>query len=356
MNVISQINGLLTSAISLTSDIVLITNNAGHIIYVNSAFEKTTGYLFSEIEGKTPRILKSGKHDLMYYQKMWKTFTDGNTFRGITFNKKKSGEIYCEEKTVTPIKNEKGEITHYVSMAKDITQRAQLEEKLRSKNNELNLFIHRTQHDLKSPLNQLSALLSLSKSEYEYKKLIEYIDLMEVSVAHAQNILKDLSEIAKYDQKNLMIEKIEFETIIDNLLQGFTLLPKYESIKIVTDISHLHDFYSDKYSIIAILQNLIHNAINYHDILSSDKIPFIIITTNDYKNGVRITIEDNGLGIENNYLDKIFDMYFRVQSDDKGTGLGLYIVKKMIDFLSGKIEVASQIGKGTMFTIVLPQK
>ncbi len=113
---------MLSNAIEQTADSVVITNTDGNIEYVNSAFEETTGYKKNEIIGLTPRILKSGKHDKKFYEKLWNEILNGNTYKGVIFNKKKNGENYISDQTITPIKDEFGHITNYVSVLKDITE------------------------------------------------------------------------------------------------------------------------------------------------------------------------------------------------------------------------------------------
>src|SRR4030042_2271381 len=111
----------LSNAIEQTADSVVITGNRGVIEYVNPAFEETTGYSRQEALGQTPRILKSGKHDKTFYKKLWKTILSGKTYNGTIINKKKNGEIYWSQQTITPMKNEEGRIIKFVSVLTDIT-------------------------------------------------------------------------------------------------------------------------------------------------------------------------------------------------------------------------------------------
>ena len=112
---------LLSRAVDHTTDGVLITDRTGTIIYVNPGFERTTGYSREEVAGKTPRILKSGAHDTAFYKSLWGTLLRGTPFRGTLRNRKKDGELYWVEQTITPIFADKGEISHFVSVLKDIT-------------------------------------------------------------------------------------------------------------------------------------------------------------------------------------------------------------------------------------------
>ncbi len=113
---------VLSSAIEQTADSVVITDIKGVIEYVNPAFEATTGYSSSEVLGKTPRILKSGEHEEEMYKKLWTEISAGNTFRGTIVNKKKNGELYWSQQTITPMKDEQRDITNFVSVLRDITE------------------------------------------------------------------------------------------------------------------------------------------------------------------------------------------------------------------------------------------
>jgi len=113
---------LLSRAVEQTADSVLITDREGLIGYVNPAFEATTGYSREEALGKTPRILKSGKHDSDFYKMLWDSILEGQPFRGTLLNRKKTCELYWADQTITPIKDHAGNITHFVSVLKDVTQ------------------------------------------------------------------------------------------------------------------------------------------------------------------------------------------------------------------------------------------
>ena len=113
---------VLSSAVQQTADSVIIANKKGVIEYVNPAFETTTGYSRAEALGKTPKILQSGMHDKEFYQNLWRTILSGKPYRGTIINKKKNGELYWSEQTITPMKDDAGNITNFVSVLKDITE------------------------------------------------------------------------------------------------------------------------------------------------------------------------------------------------------------------------------------------
>jgi phosphoserine phosphatase RsbU/P len=119
---------MLTNAVEQTADSIIITNKEGVIEYVNPAFESTTGFTRQEALGQTPRILKSGVQDGAFYKKLWDTIRSGQVFRDTLANRKKNGEIFFAEQTITPMKGATGEITHYVTVIKDVTEQRKLQE------------------------------------------------------------------------------------------------------------------------------------------------------------------------------------------------------------------------------------
>ncbi len=127
----------LSTAVEQTADNVVIANKDGVIEYVNPAFEQTTGYAKEEVLGKTPSVLKSGHHKSPFYKNLWETILSGKTFKHIITNKKKSGELYYADQTITPLKNTRGEITHFVSVWKDITESVHYREQLEVLNKNL---------------------------------------------------------------------------------------------------------------------------------------------------------------------------------------------------------------------------
>ncbi|MFN8453968.1 MAG: PAS domain S-box protein [Anaerolineae bacterium] len=117
----------LSNALEQTADSVIITNRRGEFEYVNRAFERTTGYTKEEVVGHTPRLLKSGQHEPNFYKKLWQTILSGKVFHATFLNKRKNGELYYEDRTISPLKDSQGHITHFVATGRDITERKQAE-------------------------------------------------------------------------------------------------------------------------------------------------------------------------------------------------------------------------------------
>jgi diguanylate cyclase (GGDEF)-like protein/PAS domain S-box-containing protein len=143
----------LSRVVEQTADAVTVTDASGVITYVNPAFEKTTGYQFSEVIGKKPGILRSGKHDQDFYINLWNTLKRGEVFGDIFINRRKDGSLYYEEKTITPMVDESGKIVHFVSTGKDVSDRIQTQER----------FYYLANHDALTDLPNRMLLMERAK-------------------------------------------------------------------------------------------------------------------------------------------------------------------------------------------------
>ena len=176
---------LLSSVVEQTADTVVVTNCDGVIEYVNPAFETLTGYQKEESVGQTPRVLKSGVHDGEFYRKLWETVLQGQVFQSEISNRKKNGEIFHEVKTITPLRNQQGAITHFVATGKDITERRQAEENLRKAYDDLEQRVQDRTEELRIANSELEdeinvrwqADAALKKSEQRLKRAQEIAHL-----------------------------------------------------------------------------------------------------------------------------------------------------------------------------------
>lgn len=146
---------LLSSVVQQTADTVVVTNCDGVIEYVNPAFEERTGYTKEEALGQTPRVLKSGVHTSGFYEQLWGTVLRGQVFHGEITNRKKDGDIFHEVKTITPLRNQDGMITHFVATGKDITERKEAEEKLRKAYDDLEIRVQDRTEELRIANSEL---------------------------------------------------------------------------------------------------------------------------------------------------------------------------------------------------------
>jgi signal transduction histidine kinase len=233
-----------------------------------------------------------------------------------------------------------------------ISSLADQNDKLIKINKELDSFVYSVSHNLRAPLMSVLGLLNLAKKENTNKNLHQYHEMMENSIQKLDNTLKEILEYSRNSRQELKIEQLNIKSLIKDSIDimkffdGFQLLEMRYSIKCEVPL------YSDSYRLSVILNNLISNAVKYLD-NNKDKPFFNIECVIDEKNA-KLIFEDNGIGISKELLPKIFTMFFRATESKEGSGLGLYIVKEAIELLKGKIEIESEFGQGTKFTIDIP--
>jgi signal transduction histidine kinase len=237
----------------------------------------------------------------------------------------------------------------------EIQRKSQLLEKrnaeLQKLNEELDRFIYSSAHDLKSPLASMAGLVHLAKREMNVPEHDHYFLRMQTSIEKMEGFIRDITDYAKNKRQHIKTEKINLQAVVSDIFQSFQFIPQADLITKNIQIGS-GEFYTDKTRLEIILKNLISNAIRYAD-FEKEK-PFISIETTQDKNFAVIKIEDNGIGIADEHIYKIFDMFYRASDYAKGSGIGLFLVRESVKMLRGTIAVESELCKGTTFILTLP--
>ncbi len=176
--------------------------------------------------------------------------------------------------------------------------------------------------------------------------------MMEQSIHKLDDTLKEILDYSRNARQDLTIERIDIQKLLTDNLERMQYMPGASLI--VKDIRVNENFplYSDRYRLSVIFNNIISNAIKYYDEHKPE--PFLRISVDIEKDNVHMEFEDNGIGIDPEYLNKVFDMFFRATQNNEGAGLGLYIVQEAVEKLKGTVEIKSQLRKGTTFVIDMP--
>ncbi|TAH22223.1 MAG: sensor histidine kinase [Cytophagales bacterium] len=219
-------------------------------------------------------------------------------------------------------------------------------------NTELDRFVYSVSHDLRSPIASMLGLVNLSKIEQDLTMLRHYEELKEKSLLKLDSFIRDILDYSRNTRTELKAEIIDWQLFISQHIEQHQHSKEAQAIEITFQIEQNQDFYTDLYRVSIIFNNLLSNAIRYSNILVEKQTIHINILTEN--NSTQIEVIDNGIGIGEEHLDNIFKMFYRASSDSKGSGLGLYIVAETIQKLNGTVSVSSQIGKGTSFSITLP--
>ncbi|MBC7389821.1 MAG: PAS domain-containing sensor histidine kinase [Opitutaceae bacterium] len=235
----------------------------------------------------------------------------------------------------------------------DITERKNSETQLLNTNFELDSFVYRVSHDIKAPLRSVMGLIGIAKLENKQPEINSYLDMMNKSVLNLDYFIKDLTLFSRNSRMELEFNKIDFEKLVSECIENLKFMDNVEKVEIRKNIKEKIFFYSDITRITTIISNLLSNSLKYHKFEQNKS--FVNIVIRDENNQLVIEVEDNGVGINPTYQDKIFDMFFRASEKSYGSGLGLYIVKTAVNKLKGKITVHSVPDEGTTFKVVLPR-
>ncbi|MGQ9819404.1 MAG: PAS domain S-box protein [Candidatus Kapaibacteriales bacterium] len=360
----------LSQAIKNSPLAILITNSNGIIEYVNPQFSNLTGYTPDEAIGQTPRILKSGYHSLEYYQNLWKTIKSGKIWKGELLNKKKNGELYPDLNTISPIFNEKGEITHFVGCKQDITETKRIidelklaKEKAEESEKLKTTFLANISHEVRSPLNAIIGFSQiLSQGKVPPNEIKQFANIIRRRGLDLLRLFNDLIDISHIETKQLSLSYTSSKpnAILYDLFTTFSTSEELKSKKLELRIGKTfpEDFISttDFFRVQQVLNNLIHNAIKF---TQRGYVEFGGYLREDGM--MEFYVKDTGVGIPENKLNQIFERFYKLDtnfltSEHEGLGLGLSISKGLVNLLGGEIWVESKILKGSTFYFTIPPK
>jgi PAS domain S-box-containing protein len=359
-------------AVEQSPSIVCITDIEGRIEYVNHRFLEVTGYAFKEVHMENPRILKSGEMEPGNYEELWKTITAGRIWKGEFHNKKKNGEYYWALASIAPLKDEKGNITHFVAMQEDITLRKEMErdlirakEKAEESDRLKSSFLATISHELRTPLNAIigfSELLLRGESNV-HDKVLDYTQIIFDSGKNLLGIINDIFDISMIEANEVKIypelfsvNKL-FEEIRNNFKNNTEVVTKNLTLTFLKNLNDDEDMVlTDRVKFNRVLTNLISNAIKFTDRGEID-VGYNIKNV-DHALWLEFYVKDTGIGIPEDKTELIFERFRQVDDTNTrrfgGSGLGLSIAKKIIELLGGKIWVNSELDKGSTFYFTLP--
>lgn len=331
---------------------VVLLTGSGKVEQVNKGFEEMFGYSLTELRDRSI-------NDFIVPEELTHEGVDLNNLIAShrvvsieTVRRHRNGKIVNVILYGMPVMLENQAIGIY-GVYVDITERKRVEEELKIRNAELDNFVYKVSHDLRAPLSSILGLVNLAKLPGNTDNPMDYIDIIGSKVEHLDHFIGDVLSHSKNLKMEVSIAKVDFTLIIEQTFNDLNYLEGAKGISRLVKVDGI-DFYSDPWRIAEILRNLISNAIKYRklDQVTSE----IGIKINVDHLRAEITFADNGIGIDEDNLAKVFEMFYRATEQSDGSGIGLYIVKNAVDKLSGQISVASRIGQGTRFNIILPNR
>jgi PAS domain S-box-containing protein len=376
------------------SAIVAITDQKGIITHANDNFCKISKYSREELLGQDHRIINSGYHSKEFIRNLWVTIANGKIWKGELKNKAKDGTVYWVDTTIVPFLNEAGKPYQYVAIRADITQRKKGEEEIRKLNEELEMkiedrtlmlretliqleasknelteslekekelselktrFVSTVSHEFRTPLATVlssAALVGKYVKEEEQDKREKHVNRIKEAVKHLNIMLEDLLSLNRLEEGLIAVksELVNVNGFIAAFVSDMQEILK-PGQRIAYTYSGKNEDYMDKHLVKSILLNLVSNAIKF----SPDNSVIELHVSNANKQLV-LAIKDNGIGISKEDQEHLFERFFRARNAQniQGTGLGLHIVTKYIELLQGKIELQSELNKGTEFIVTIP--
>ncbi len=333
-----------------------MSDETGGISYVNQTWLDWTGRPLAEQLGAgwSESILEEDRQEAV--QSYLEDFANCRYYQADFRVRHLDGRVrWCSAEGAPRYKNT-GEFAGYVGSCIDITDRKQAEQnqqrtlqELTRLNVDLDNFVYTASHDLRSPIANLEGLLLVLKKRLEHKLEAserEMMELMEQSVSRLKKAIKELSEIAKIQKESQQPrEELSIRQVLREVSQDIAALISESSAQVVLDM-HVETIHYPAKHLRSILYNLLSNALKYR---CPSRKPLITITTRSQDEGVHLTVSDNGLGLTESQVGKLFFMFKRLHTHVEGTGVGLYMVKRIVENYGGRIWVESKPGVGTTF-------
>lgn len=347
-------------------DGVMFVDDTGKTFEVNKQWERITGYSKNELVGRNAKEMLLYPDDWEFMDKQTEYRKKGKSNRYDLRIKTKSGIDKWVVTIGMPLLNKSSKVIGSLGIMVDRTEDIKKDQKLlayskdlefsmtqlQKVNKELEQFAAVVSHDLRSPLNTISnfsGLLERRCKDELSEDAQEYLDFIRQGCHNMRNIIDGLLYLAKFGAANMKKEEVKLSDIVHNSILNLDAVIKKNKANI--SYSDLLSIYCDRVQIQQLLQNLIENSIKYK---KTEINPEINISTEKEENGVKIIVKDNGIGIKKEYQDQIFIIFNQLENKNEGIGIGLATCKKIVENHNGKIELNSQLGKGSSFVIFLP--
>lgn len=221
-------------------------------------------------------------------------------------------------------------------------------------NKELDSFVYSVSHNLRAPLMSVLGLINLVQIENKKgnETMNNYFEMMQHSIHKLDDTLKEILDYSRNARSELNIEEVDTKRMVEDSFERLKYMEGSENISKSIEVENNMPLFSDEYRLSVIINNLVSNAIKYRDVQKDHSVINLRATITDTH--LDLIFSDNGIGISPEYLQRIFDMFFRATERSEGAGLGLYIVRETVDKLHGSISVDSKMGEGTTFKIKIP--
>jgi len=355
------------AALNSSADGVVLTDRNGTVEWVNPAFTAVSGYTLEEAVGRNPRdLLKSGVQDEMFYRQMWSTILQGRVWTGEMTNRKKNGSLHVEEQTITPVRNADGAITHFVGVKRDLTEQKRLEQRFlqAQKMEGIGRLAGGVAHDFNNLLTIINGTCELALIELpiDHPLRSEFEEIQSAG-DRAARLTKQL---LAFSRKQILVPAVV--NVGAHVTQSATMLRRLigKDIRLVLDAPEDGQLqvFADPNQLEQVMLSLAVNARDAMPVGGTLTIGVAAVTVtpefaalHELTPGpfVALRVADTGAGMTREVGERIFEPFFTTKGPGKGTGLGLAAVYGVVHQSGGTIEVTSEPGQGSCFTVYFPE-
>lgn len=340
-----------SNVIENTINPIQITDANGVMVYVNPAFEKTTGYTKEELMGKNPKVLSSGKHDREFWLKVWTHILSGKVWVGQVENRRKDGSPFFTELVISPIVDPENNVVGFLGAHRDITEQKMLEEQLvRSQKMEsIGTLAAGIAHEVGNPLTSISSLVQVIQRTTNDAFAKEKLELIKNQINRIARIIRDLVDFSR--PSSYIVKRTDVNSLLRDALNIVQYGKKVKNIQFdVSQEQQLPDLQVVPDQLVQVFINILINAVDALDGNSGT----IKVLSRKRGTKMEIVISDTGKGIKKEDREKIFEPFFTTKEIGKGTGLGLWVSYGIVKNFGGDIVVESNPGRGSTFTVSLP--
>jgi PAS domain S-box-containing protein len=333
-----------------------ITDLNGKMIYVNKAFEISSGYSKEELLGKNPKVFGSGKNSKKFWDKMWDTISSGKVWVGEVENLKKNGESFFTQLLISPTLDKDGKVTGYFGIHRDLTEKRTLERQLihTQKMESIGTLAAGIAHEVGNPLASISALVQVAQRITTDPFVNEKLGLVKSQVTRISKIIRDLVDFSRPSNYELALTDIN--KVIHEAVEITKVGTKAKDVIFETDLTKdvpVLPLIADQ--IQQVFVNILLNAVDaIAEKKRTNKMEKISVKSECNGDEVTLTFSDTGPGIKEEHITKVFEPFFTTKKEGKGTGLGLWVSYGIVKSFQGDIKIKSTVNEGTTFIIKLP--
>ncbi len=367
-------------ALEQSPESIMIADLDGRIEYVNDTFIRTTGYSREEALGKNPKMLASGRTSPETYAALWRSLTQQRPWKGEFFNRRKDGSEYVDFAVISPIREPDGQITHYLAVQQEITEKKRLDEELERYRNHLEAlvasrtrelaeareraeaasrtkssFLANMSHEIRTPLHTIAGLSHLLRRTTPTPEQAEKLDRIDGAAQHLMSIINDILDISKIEAGRLELEALDFDVtaVLDNVATFVADQARAKGLTLKVEAGGVPRWlHGDETRVRQCLLNYAVNAVKFTE-HGSVTLRVRVAEDRGETLMLRFEVDDTGIGIPADRLPNLFQAFEQADTSTTrrfgGTGLGLVITRRLAEMMGGEAGVFSTAGQGSTF-------